>query len=220
VLEALKPRDLMKIAILAAMFAVLSLIPISIFIGAGSFLSLSLVVTPVIAILLAPLEALICSIIAGLVIVFLNPGAAMFGILTLLLPTAGSICGSLIFHKKIGFLPVSIFLLGVIVFYIINRKSFIFWIVPHIIALILVIGSPLMVKINVKIYVISFISTMCEQGVMLILAISFLKLPVVVFQTAFPLMLYERVFATIGGIILILTLRRVVPQYIDLSNSD
>lgn len=215
-LETLKPRDLTKIAVLAAMYVVMSFIPVSIFIGAGSFLSLSLVITPVIAVLLTPLEALICSVISGLIIVILNPGAAMFGVLTVLLPTSGSVCGSLIVRLRGGSLIVSIFLLGIIGFYITYRGSFISWIVPHMIALILVLGSSLIEKKFLTVYIIPFISTMCEQGAMLILAIGFLQLPVVVFQTAFPLMLYERTFATLGGMLLIIALRRVVPQYVTL----
>jgi len=216
VLETLKPRDLTKIAVFAALYVVMSFIPVSMFIGAGSFLSLSLVITPVIAVLLTPLEALICSVIAGLILVIINPGAAMFGVFTLLLPISGSVCGSLIIRLRGGSLIVSIFLLIVITFYIIYRGSFIFWIIPHVIALILVLGSSHIEKKYVTVYIIPLISTICEQGAMLILAIGLLKLPVVVFQTAFPLMLYERTFATLGGTLLIITLRRIVPQYINL----
>jgi len=217
---SLKPVQISKIAVLAALYVALSFIPVSMFIGAGSFLSLSLIITPVIAVLLQPFEALVCSCISGFIVVMLNPGSAMFGIFTVLLPIAGAVCGSLSVHTKKGSLLTLVFLGATVLYYIYSRGSFIFWIMPHVLALLLLIGIPFLEKRRLKTITSTFISTMCEQGAMLLLAINVLQLPVIVFQVAFPLMLYERTFATIGGILIILALKRVEPNLIvDIDNN-
>ena len=44
---------------------------------------------------------------------------------------------------------------------------------------------------------------MCEQAAMLIQAVYILQLPAVVFMTAFPLMLYERMISTLGDLFIV-----------------
>jgi len=209
---SLKPVQITKIAVLAALYVVLSFIPVSMFIGAGSFLSLSMIITPVIAVLLHPFEALVCSCLGGLIVVILNTGSAMFGIFTVLLPIAGAVCGSLFVYTKKGSFLTMVFLGATILYYLYSRGSFIFWIIPHVLALLLLLGISFLEKMILKTMASPFISTMCEQSAMLLLAINVLQLPVIVFQVAFPLMLYERTFATIGGILVLLALKRVEPN--------
>ena len=62
-----------RIGIFAALYAITGLIPISIFIGAASFLGLNLIVTPAMAILLPPTEALIAGSLGGIIAIYVAP---------------------------------------------------------------------------------------------------------------------------------------------------
>jgi len=205
----MKSTQVSRIAILSALYVVLSFIPVSMFVGAGSFLSLSIVVTPIIAFLLSPYDALLCSGVSGLIVTMLNPGSAMFGIFTVLLPVFGAVGGSISFRINKGVILTSIFLTITILFYLYTRSGFIFWIIPHIVALLMLVTMSFFKTNRYRLRLLPYVATMCEQSIMLLMAILILKLPVLVFQVAFPLMIYERIFATIGSSIIISSLDRV-----------
>lgn len=106
-----------RIGVFATLYVVLSLIPFSVFIGAPSFLTLNLIVTPVIVILLNPFEAFLASLFGGVITFYVAPFQAMFGPFTILLPIAGSAFGSLAYHKgKIGALATASFLIVAILY--------------------------------------------------------------------------------------------------------
>lgn len=203
-----------RIGVFAGLYTVTSLIPISVFLGASSMLSLNLIVTPAIAILLTPIEAGIAALIGGLLALWIAPWTAMFGPTTLLLPLAGAFLGSLAFHKpKIGS-PISIVFLAAIIFaYVGSRPEFPYWVTPHIVAIILAGVSIFSTPLKIRVPVIAFFATMCEQAAMLVQAVYVLQLPAVVFMTAFPLMIYERVIGTIGATFIVFGLARFIPMY-------
>jgi len=199
-----------RIGLFAGLYAVTSLIPISVFIGASSMLSLNLIITPCIAILLTPVEAVATALFGGLLALWIAPWQAMFGPTTVLLPIAGAFFGSMTFHKrKIGFPLTAIFLLAVILFYLMSRSEFPYWIAPHIIAIILAGLSVFSTPLKIRIPLNAFVATMCEQATMLVQAVYVLQLPYVVFMTAFPLMLYERIIGVIGGTLIMYLLIRM-----------
>jgi hypothetical protein len=204
-----------RIGIFAALYAATSTVPISIFIGAQSFLALNLVITPAIAILLSPVEAFSASLIGAIISLYVAPSQAMFGPFTILLPVVGSTLGSLAFHKpKFGIIATG-YLLIVTIFYIIARPEFPYWIAPHLLAAFLaavlsITNLPLK-KLQMPAY--AFVSTICEQATMLMGATFILSLPWIVFATAFPLMIYERVVATLGGSIIAYALLKNIPKY-------
>jgi len=205
-----------RIGVFSALYVVTSLIPISMFIGAPSFLSLNLVMIPTIAAILPPLEALFAAIFGGIIALYLIPGQAMFGFLTILLPVAGATFGSLAFNKqKTGALAASIFLATAISAYMIKNYMFPYFIIPHTLAIILTSISALLNK-RIPFHILlaqhAFISTMCEQGMMMIFAVHLLCLPWQAFIGILPLMIYERVIGTIGGTILIIALQRFFPN--------
>jgi hypothetical protein len=205
-----------RIGVFAALYAVLSLIPISVFIGAPSFLALNLIVTPVIAILLNPFEAFFASLFGGVVALYAAPFQAMFGPFTILLPVAGSTFGSLAFHKgKIGALAATSFLVVAISAYLIKNFPFPYFVVPHLMAmlLVLVVSFKKMTPINLKAPLYAFVSTMCEQGMMMIFAVHLLGLPWQAFVGILPLMVYERIVGTIGATLLAIPLVRIVSKY-------
>lgn len=198
-----------RIGIFSALYVITGLIPVSLFIGAPSFLALNIIMTPTIAYLLPPMEAFSTSLIGGLISLYLFPTQAMFGPLTILLPIAGATLGSLSIHKgKTGRLISSIFLISSMLAYLIVNYPFPYFIAPHTLALIILIVSifkeltPL--KYQVPLY--TFASTMCEQGMMMIFAVHLLQLPWQVFTGVLPIMIYERALGTIGSSLIIFAL--------------
>jgi hypothetical protein len=204
-----------RIGVFAALYVATSSVPISMFIGAPSFLALNLVITPAIAILLSPLEAFSASLIGAFVSLYVAPFQAMFGPFTILLPVVGSTLGSTAYHKPKAGIIVSGYLVSVTLSYIIARPEFPYWIMPHIVAAsvaaVLSIANLPIKKMRVPAY--AFMSTICEQATMLIGATFILSLPWIVFATAFPLMIYERIIATFGGSIIAYALIRNLPKY-------
>ena len=210
-----------RASIFAALYVVTSLIPISTFIGAPSFLSLNLIITPVMAFLLAPSEALISSIIGGLISLYLSPTQAMFGPITILLPVSGATLGSLAVHKgKLGKLAAAGFLTASMLAYLTRNHSFPYFVSPHTLALcILAYGTVReMTPLKLKAPINAFVSTMCEQGMMMIFATHLLHLPAQIFSGILPLMLYERIVATIGASIIIIAIIRTFTNYFDVKN--
>lgn len=202
-----------RIGVFAGLYTATSLIPISVFIGASSLLSLNLIVTPAIAILLTPIEACIAALIGGLLSLWIAPWQAMFGPATLLLPVVGAFVGSLVFHKrKIGSPLAAVFLGGITLSYLASRSEFPYWIIPHVVAIILAGISAFSTPLKIRVPLDAFVATMCEQATMLVQAMCVLQLPAVVFSAAFPLMLYERVIGTIGATLIVLGIVRFVPM--------
>ena len=203
-----------RIGVFAGLYAVTSLIPISMFIGASSLLSLNLIVTPAIAILLTPIEAGAAALIGGLLALWISPWQAMFGPTTVLLPFAGAFLGSVVFHKrKIGSPLAAIFLAAVAVSYLASRSEFPYWIAPHIVAIILAGVSMFSTPLRIRVPLNAFVATMCEQAAMLVQAVYVLQLPATVFMTAFPLMLYERAVGAIGGALLVHGIVRFIRDF-------
>lgn len=207
-----------RIGVFSALYVVTGLIPISVFIGAPSFLALNLIITPTMAILLSPIEAFSASLIGGLIGLYVTPTQAMFGAFTILLPVAGATFGSLAFHRgKMGCLSTGAFLLSSILAYLIRNYPFPYFILPHLIALSIVTLVVLrnMTSLNVKIPLYAFISTMCEQGMMMMFAVHLLGLPWQVFPVISPLMIYERLVGTIGASLIVLGINRYAPNYFE-----
>jgi hypothetical protein len=200
-----------KIGVFAALYVATSFVPISMFIGAPSFLSLSLIITPVIAIIFSPIDALLTSLFGGVLSFYAVPSQAMFGPYSILLPMCGATFGSLAYHKgKLGALATSFFLLGSISAYLVINLPFPFFVVPHSFAIILAIVSFTngMTPAKVKIPIFVFIATMSEQGMMMILAVHLLNLPWSVFVGILPLMIYERLIATLGATLIVFALTK------------
>jgi len=205
-----------RISVFAALYVVTSFIPISMFIGAPSFLALNLILAPTIAILFSPIEAFLSALFGGVIGLYVAPMQAMFGPFTILLPVAGATFGSLAFHKKkLGLITV-FFLLISISAYLIKNSPFPYFVAPHLLAVFITILG-FVKKINstrVRIPLYTFVSTMCEQGMMMIFAVHLLGLPWQVFPGILPLMVYERIVGAIGGMLIILAIRKAIPNYI------
>jgi hypothetical protein len=154
--------------------------------------------------LLSPFEALFASIFGGIIAFYIAPSQAMFGPYTVLLPVAGATFGSLTYHKsKSGTLASSIFLVFAVSAYLIKNYLF-----PYFVVAILSLFRK-MTPFHVKIPLYAYVSTMAEQGMMMIFAVHLLGLPWQLFVGILPLMIYERVIATIGATLIILALIKI-----------
>ncbi len=205
-----------RIGVFAALYVATSLVPISVFIGAPSFLALNLIITPVMAIVLSPLEAFFAALFGGVIAFYVAPAQAMFGPYTVLLPVVGATLGSLTYHKtKLGVFSTSIFLLFAITAYLIKNYPFPYFIVPHSTAIALAIISAFkkMTPPHLKIPIYTYITTMTEQGMMMIFAVHLLGLPWHVFVGVLPLMIYERLVGTIGAAAVAIALLRTLPKH-------
>jgi hypothetical protein len=206
-----------RIGVFAALYAALSLIPISVFIGAPSFLTLNLIITPVVAILLSPLEAFLSSLFGGIIAFYVAPLQAMFGPFTILLPIAGSTFGSLALHKgRIGGLATACFLLIATSSYLVKNFPFPYFVAPHLIAAVLALAATFkrITSTSLKAPLFAYVSTMCEQGTMMILAVYMLCLPWQAFIGILPLMVYERVVGTVGATLLAIPLMSITSKNI------
>jgi hypothetical protein len=199
------------VGIFAALYTATSFIPISMFIGAPSFLALNVIITPVIAIILSPTDAFLASSFGGLLSFYAVPSQAMFGPYTILLPVCGATFGSLAYHKgKSGALLASLFLLGSISAYLAVNYPFPYFVAPHSLATLLMLISLIkgMTPAKIKVPIFVFITTMSEQGMMMVLAVHLLGLPWQAFVGILPLMLYERIVGTIGATLIVLALAK------------
>ena len=206
-----------RIGVFSALYVVTGFIPISIFIGAPSFLALNLIITPTMAILLSPIEAFSASLFGGIIGLYVAPAQAMFGVFSIMLPVAGATFGSLAIHRgRSGSLIAGVFLLSSILAYLIRNYPFPYFVSPHLAALGMVTFSVFrkMTPLKVKIPIYAFVSTMCEQGMMMIFAVHLLGLPWHIFPSILPLMLYERIVGTVGGTVVILALNKTIPKYL------
>jgi hypothetical protein len=214
--ENIKALRAARVGVFAALYVVLSLIPISMFIGAPSFLALNLITTPVIAIWLSPLEAFLSSLFGGVIALYMAPFQAMFGPFTILLPISGSTFGSLAYHKgKIGAFMAMLFLATAISAYLVKNFPFPYFVAPHLIAGLVALSTSFkkMSPLSVKLPLFAFVSTMCEQGMMMILAVYLIGLPWQAFVGILPLMVYERIVGTVGATIVIVSLMKVIPKH-------
>jgi len=186
------------------------------FIGAPSFLALNLIITPTMAILLSPIEAFSAALFGGTIALYVAPFQAMYGPFTILLPIAGSTFGSLLCHRiKLGVPATALYLGTAISAYLVKNYPFPYFIAPHSLAIFIALASLFkrMTSLRVRIPMYTFVSTMCEQGMMMIFAVHYLGLPWQVFPGILPLMVYERIVGTIGGVMIVFALMKTVPKY-------
>ena len=205
-----------RMGVFASLYVITSLVPISMFIGAPSFLALNLIITPVMAILLSPSEAFFASLFGGIIAFYIAPSQAMFGPYTILLPIAGATLGSLTWHKsKFGATVTSIFLITAISAYLVKNYPFPYFVVPHTLAIALALATSFkkMTQLHVKIPLYTYVSTMTEQAMMMIFAVHLLGLPWQVFVGVLPLMIYERLVGTFGSAAVAISLLRILPKY-------
>lgn len=211
-----------RVSIFSSLYVVFTLIPVSKFIGGPGFITLNIICPAMFSLLFPFKEALFIALIGGFLAGF-TPTEAMFGLLWVFLPVTGVIIGSIVKmifenRKILTFFPVFFFSI-IVYFYLRVHMAFPYWIIPHIVAGVLVLIA-VFTDINrwseIKLFVVAFNATMGEQAAMLMIAVYIMNLPTEVFVIAFPLMaIWERlVLGTIAATIL----ARVVKERLKFKN--
>ena len=188
-----------RVGIFSSLYVVFTLIPVSKFIGGPGFITLNIICPAMFSLLFPFKEALFIALIGGFLAGFV-PTEAIFGLLWVFLPVTGVIIGSIVkmtFENRKVFTFVPLIFYGIIAyFYLRVHMAFPYWIIPHIVAGILVLLTAF-TNVNrwreVRRFVTAFNATMGEQAAMLMIVVYVMNLPTEVFMVAFPLMaIWER----------------------------
>jgi hypothetical protein len=212
-----KTAELTLTSGLAAIYAITAYLPLSKFIGGPGFITLEIVMLPIIAALLRPLLAS-AAVFVGSLIAALGQTSfvAAFGPLGLLIPLIAVATGSIAFHYRLGPIVPWIYVLTGAVYYIaLSKGGTLLWLVPY---LLVIISLPIFFRIhgNPRIGLLSFYTAMAEQVTLNILSISVLGLTGVFWVGVTPLMYAERTLATIGGAMGIVALKSGLGGRLDL----
>jgi len=195
-------------ACLASVFALSGFFPLSPFIGGPAFLSLEIVMVPVIAALLRPALATGAASAGSLVMAFSQTSLfQVFGLLGLTVPIVGALFGSLAFHHKVGpIIPWGYVAIGALYYLTFSEGGTLLWLIPY---AIVVLSLPFAVKSAgpIRVVCLTLYATMAELVTMNVLSIAALRLVGGVWFVIAPFMFSERALATIGGTAIILALR-------------
>lgn len=209
----LETRELSEMAVLSAIFVVTATIPISAFIGGSGFITLSIVIVPVIARILKPKAALICGLVGAVAVYALQIATApIFGPLSLLIPTSGILLGSMAFHHRIGPIVPWVYVLFGTIFYVAFSGGGYLWLAPYVLALA---SLPLLLnRRRASLPLLCLYSTICELVTMNIASISFLRLPGPLWTVIAPFMFFERTVATLGSFLVIAGIHKAMPAFL------
>jgi len=200
-------RDLTLTASLAATFVVSTFLPVSAFIGGAAFITVEIVMVPVIAAILRPVWASIAATAGSLSMAVFQTGIfPLFGPLGLLIPVLATILGSIGFHYRWGPVASGGYVLTGATYYIVYSGGTPLWLAPYILVLI---SLPLVLRMEGT-HVTGFLTlytTMSEQVTMNILSITLLGFVGGIWAIITPFMLLERAIATLGGFFLIVALK-------------
>ena len=194
-------------ASLAAVYIVSTLFPVSPFIGGPGFITVEIVMLPVIAALLRPVLAGVSITVGSLGMALLRTSIyGFFGPLGLLVPIIATVLGSVGFHYRFGLFVPWAYVFGGAVYYLAFSQGTLVWLIPYLI----VIVSPVAVlrmRGPFRTGFLSLYTAMSEQVGLNILSISVLGLVGGIWTAITPFMFSERAVATIGGAVLIVALK-------------
>jgi hypothetical protein len=105
-----------SIAVFAALQALLGVLPFSITIGVTGQITMGVIGGSLIGILLGPITGGLATFIGSLAGVFLNPGGALFGILSPIPPLLGAVAAGCVKMKR-GYISGGIILSSLLIFY-------------------------------------------------------------------------------------------------------
>jgi len=201
--------------ILASLYAVLAIVPLSAFIGAASIISFAICIAPIIGIVLGPLRGFVFGLIGGVLATMLLM-VTPFN-LYLLMPTmilgpafAGLFVGLLVHSKQVRkYYVTALFLVSIIGLFLVPRFDAWIFMTPYILAVIVVLLLPIMgIKFDLEKKGVSkylqfipftFVGAMLDHSMMAMGSVYILGLDAGLFIGIFPLMLIERTIATIVG---------------------
>src|SRR5881396_2190899 len=172
-----KTAELTLSAGLAATYIITTFIPLTPFIGGPGFITLEIVMLPIIAALLRPIPAFATVFVGSLGMALGQPSFyQVFGLPGLLVPMIATGAGSVAFHYGLGpILPWAYVLAGAAYYIALSRGGTLFWLIPYLLVIIS-LPAAFRLKENPRIGILTFYTAMTEQVTLNILSISLLSL--------------------------------------------
>lgn len=213
-----RTAELTLAAGLAATYVITTFIPLTPFIGGPAFITLEIVMLPVIAAVLRPIPALATAFVGSLGMALGQPSFYQaFGLPGLLVPMIAAGAGSVAFHYGLGpILPWAYVLAGAAYYIALSRGGTLFWLIPYLLVIIS-LPAAFRLKENPRIGILTFYTAMTEQVTLNILSISLLSLTGPVWLGITPLMYLERTIATFGGAAGIVALKSTLGGRLDIA---
>ncbi|QQG48262.1 MAG: hypothetical protein HY247_05780 [archaeon] len=197
--------------VLTALYVAANAVPIDAFIGGAGFITAGILILPVIARLVRPMEAVVVGIAAPLgLFAFQLSVIPIFGFYGMLIPASAIVLGSLGFYKSY-LVPTAYIVLGAF-WYLAFSGGTIVWLAPYVLAVSLVIVNqvrPFVRGTRAEVLLFCFLTTMCEQVTMNIGSVSLLQLPGFLWTVIAPFMFLERTVAVVGSSSVLIALIRV-----------
>ena len=218
--QAITTQELALASSLAALLAASTFIPLTPFIGGPGFITLAIVMLPIIAAILRPVPATATALVGALVMV-VSPQLnlyTVFGFFGLLIPVIAVAAGSVAFHHKIGpVIPWAYVLTGAAYYLAYSQGGTLFWLVPY---GLVVVSLPVALRASgtLNIGLLALYTAMCEQVTMNVLSISLAHIVGPAWTAITPLMYLERTLATVGGATAIIALKSILGTRIELSH--
>lgn len=195
-----RTAELTLAAGLAATYVITTFVPLTPFIGGPGFITLEIVMLPIIAALLRPIPALATVFVGSLGMALGQPSFyQVFGLFGLLVPLVAVGAGSIAFHYRLGpVVPWAYVLAGAVFYLSLSQSGTLFWLVPYFLVIIS-LPAAFRLKDNPRIGLLTFYTAMTEQVTLNILSITLLSLTGPAWSVITPLMYLERTVATLGG---------------------
>jgi hypothetical protein len=193
---------------LAAVYIVSAFFTLTPFIGGPGFITLEIVMLPIIAFLLRPILATVAVLVGSIGSAFILTGFySTFGFAGLLIPLLAVALGSIAFHYEWGaIIPWGYVLAGAVYYILFSKGGTLFWLAPYILV-IASLPATLRVREPYRLGLLALYTAMSEQVTLNVLSISLLNLTGAFWTGVTPLMFLERTIATLGGFVVIVALK-------------
>lgn len=205
----------------AALFIISTFFPLTPFIGGPQFITVEILLVPVIAAILRPVFATVTVFIGTLGMVAGGTSFyGTFGLPGILIPVIAVALGSVAFHYRLGALfPWSYVLAGSIYYLVFSKGGTLLWLVPY---ALVIFSVPVLFRLEgtTRIGILALYTVMCEQVTMNIFSISLLNLVGPVWLVITPFMYSERALAAVGGTLLIVALKSRLGTRLQLDAPD
>src|SRR5438445_4120136 len=185
----LTTTELALTSTLAAVYVVSTFFPLTPFIGGPSFITLEIVMLPVIAAVLRPILAMVTVLVGSLGMALGQPSFYQtFGLPGLLVPILAVALGSIAFHYEWGpIAPWAYVLAGAIYYILFSKGGTLFWLAPYTLVMIS-LPAALRAKHPYRIGLLALYTAMSEQVSLNVLSISLLNLTGDFWIVVIPLM--------------------------------
>src|SRR5260370_1527466 len=189
-----RTAELTLAAGLAATYIITTFIPLTPFIGGPGFITLEIVMLPIIAALLRPIPALATVFVGSLGMALGQPSFyQVFGLPGLLIPLIAVGAGSVAFHYRLGPLVPWAYVLAGGGYYVAQSNGApLFWLIPYFLVIVS-LPAVFRLKNNPRIGLLTFYIAMTEQVTLNILSISILSLTEPLSSVTTPLMYVEQI---------------------------